>query len=534
MKRSTLLSIMLALGILLQLMAASKGAAQASTWDPAWLDLRDQGTIHVLGQESGPASKPSSSQTLDGSPAATASGQKGFIDRLFSSLLPDEQTPGVTTAGWETIFSDDFEGTFPGDWNVFDNDGATNGEYYWAKKDCEAYEGSNSAWAVGGGADGSSLSCGSNYPDDAKSWMIYGPFSLADASDAEVRLMYRLNSELSYDLFFVGASIDGSQFYGATTSGVNDWTERVFDLTNVYTLGDLTGEEQVWIVIAFQSDLNTNSPEGVYVDNVLIEKSVEDGDTPTATSTSDPSATVSPTSQPPTSTPTATLTPEPDSLGVYLPWIGKLFPFIPKAPVIAAIDNSDGDGNYTVSWSTSEGATTYTLQEDDAEDFPSPTEVYSGSGTSKAISGRAIGTYYYRVRAANAGATSVWSKAASVKVTVPPPACPQLGVWSGTNSQGRNISFTVENTTRCQIAANTLRITIRDSCYATGTTTFTTSIAITNNHFSAGSASYGTQVVGDFTSGTTSSGTFSVSMPNPFPPPVFCTAIGTWNATAAP
>jgi hypothetical protein len=216
-------------------------------------------------------------------------------------------------------------------------------------------------------------------------------------------------------------------------------------------------------------------------------------------------------------------------LKTYLPLV--LTPYItPVAPVLNAISNADGNGSFTVSWGSVAGATTYTLQEDDNAGFSSPTTAYSGSGTSRAISGKDVGTYYYRVNASNAYATSGWSNTQSVAVTVSPPACPQSGAWSGTTSQGRSISFTVENTPQCQIAANSLSISIRDSCYANTTTVFAQSYAITGNHFSAGSTIV--QVIGDFSSLTTADGTFSFNMLNPWPPPTYCTASGTW--TAAP
>ena len=213
---------------------------------------------------------------------------------------------------------------------------------------------------------------------------------------------------------------------------------------------------------------------------------------------------------------------------VYLPYILKA-PIDPTTPVLNAIDNPDGDGNYTVSWSSSVGADTYTLQEDDNGGFSSPTTVYSGVGTLKAISGRDVGMYYYRVRASNSHADSDWSNIESVEVTVRPPDCPQTGSWSGTTNQGRNISFDVENSPQCQIAANSLSIRIIDSCYNDTTTYFASSFPITNNHFDTGGGSI--QVDGDFTSLTTASGTYSLDMFNPFPPPYNCYATGTWTAT---
>jgi inhibitor of cysteine peptidase len=102
---------------------------------------------------------------------------------------------------WANIMTEDFEGSFPGPWDVFDSVSGY-GEYYWAKRNCRPHSGSYSGWGVGGGANGSSLSCGANYPDNAKSWMIYGPFDLSSASDAEL-LFWRWNLAESCDYPYV-------------------------------------------------------------------------------------------------------------------------------------------------------------------------------------------------------------------------------------------------------------------------------------------------------------------------------------------
>jgi len=116
-----------------------------------------------------------------------------------------------------------------------------------------------------------------------------------------------------------------------------------------------------------------------------------------------------------------------------------------NAPTLNAIDNSDSDGNYTVSWSAVSLAaqatnltdtplsvtdvytvylplvmkgvgTTYTLQEDDNAGFTSPTEVYNGPDTSWSATGKAAGTYYYRVMVSNSNGDSIWSNIQSVTV----------------------------------------------------------------------------------------------------------------------
>lgn len=216
---------------------------------------------------------------------------------------------------------------------------------------------------------------------------------------------------------------------------------------------------------------------------------------------------------------------------INLPLILHNFPITPDAPVLNAIANDDGDGAYTVSWSSPAAATTYTLQEDDNAAFSSPTVVHSGAATSKAISGKDVGTYYYRVRAANAYAQSAWSNTRSVQVTVEPPACPQTGAWTGTTNQGRDISFDVENAPTCRIAAESLHISIRDSCGFSLTTTYMNSFSIVNDHFSTGSGTTVGWVHGDFISPMAAEGTYNHYMMHPYEPWRYCTASGTWTAT---
>jgi uncharacterized repeat protein (TIGR01451 family) len=104
---------------------------------------------------------------------------------------------------------------------------------------------------------------------------------------------------------------------------------------------------------------------------------------------------------------------------VYLPLVVKRWPPIPDTPVLNAISNPDGDGSYSVSWNAAYLADTYTLQEDDNAAFTSPATAYTGSGTGWSASGKATGTYYYRVKATNSWGDSGWSNVQSVTVTPP-------------------------------------------------------------------------------------------------------------------
>lgn len=188
--------------------------------------------------------------------------------RATSTSTPRAPTITPTSASdWVIIKEENFEGDFPNNWTI------TGADYTWGKRNCRAAGGSYSGWAVGGGSRGQSLTCGSNYPDNAGTGLVYGPFSLADARAAEVLFDYWFNSEEDYDLLYITASIDGREFYGLERSGDSGgWRSERFDLTNVYVLGNLAGQPQVWIGFSFGTDGDTNEPEGAYVDNIVLRK----------------------------------------------------------------------------------------------------------------------------------------------------------------------------------------------------------------------------------------------------------------------
>jgi len=88
-----------------------------------------------------------------------------------------------------------------------------------------------------------------------------------------------------------------------------------------------------------------------------------------------------------------------------------------SAPLLSAIDNSDGDGSYQVSWSAVSGVlTSYTLEESRTPYFEDPDVAYSGSALYVDITDHAGGTWYYRVRASDFEGSSPWSLTKSVDV----------------------------------------------------------------------------------------------------------------------
>ena len=108
---------------------------------------------------------------------------------------------------------------------------------------------------------------------------------------------------------------------------------------------------------------------------------------------------------------------------------------VPENPTLHPIDNSDCDGDYTVSWSSIAEASYYELDEDDNLSFSSPVRQYVGSGNSWNASGKAPGTYYYRVRACNDAGFSEWSLPKLVRVwAIPSP--PLLHPIDNTDQDG--------------------------------------------------------------------------------------------------
>lgn len=200
-------------------------------------------------------------------------GAHEYQSEIYQTTIPLLNAP--ITAGYHTIMSEDFEGAFPGKWSVFDNNGFTEGEYYWWKRNCKPYEGSYGGWPIGGGFSGSTRGCGAGLPVNTDSWMVYGPFSLEGLIAADLRFKMWLDQPEGVYLCRM-ASIDGSNFYGNCSTGngygPTGWIDQVLNLTNVYTLGNLTGQSRVWIAIIFQDPYWGGSWEGSFVDNIVLRQ----------------------------------------------------------------------------------------------------------------------------------------------------------------------------------------------------------------------------------------------------------------------
>lgn len=169
---------------------------------------------------------------------------------------------------WKSILREDFEGTFPGDWELRGNDVPPVAT--WGKDDFRAFDGSFSAFCAKDGADG--VTPPEKYPDGMASAMIYGPFDLSDADYGELNFHYWLKTADPGDRLWYLASVDGTDFFGEYRHGNSDgWQYKSFKLNDAVRLGDLTGQPRVWIAFYFVSDASGND-SGAFVDDVVLKK----------------------------------------------------------------------------------------------------------------------------------------------------------------------------------------------------------------------------------------------------------------------
>lgn len=128
------------------------------------------------------------------------------------------------------------------------------------------------------------------------------------------------------------------------------------------------------------------------------------------------------------------------STGVIItPGGGTPPPSAPPAPLSISYPTTNNTGNYSITWSTSSGATSYLLERS-ANSGSTWTQVYSGAALTFSDTVTS-GTYYYHVKAINANGSSDWTSGSwgcVVSISVPPvvPAVPALITYPATSGTG--------------------------------------------------------------------------------------------------
>jgi YD repeat-containing protein len=114
-------------------------------------------------------------------------------------------------------------------------------------------------------------------------------------------------------------------------------------------------------------------------------------------------------------------------------------PTAPPAPASISVPSTSSTGSITVTWAASSGATSYVLEQQ--MNGGAWTQVYSGSATSKAISGLGGGTYVYRVEACNANGCSGFTTSGNLVVALKPPTPSSISVPATSSTGSVTVSW---------------------------------------------------------------------------------------------
>jgi hypothetical protein len=182
-----------------------------------------------------------------------------------TSIPTPSETP--VPGEWTTLVSEDFEGDFPSaGWRIESADPTI----HWGKRDCHSVSGEYSAWAHGGGTVGSVFPCGTNYPDELETWLIYGPMSFSDVTAAELEFSVLAAIEQNGDPFSFMVSVDAETYYGwVLNRGIVGWYTDTFDLSEAEVPGGVAGRPEVWLAFIFESNTGI-AYEGIFLDDVEL------------------------------------------------------------------------------------------------------------------------------------------------------------------------------------------------------------------------------------------------------------------------
>lgn len=110
-----------------------------------------------------------------------------FVVSGSTASLPPGTAEAAPSAQIGLPMIEGFEGIWPATgWRLIDRHPNDGGEYFWGTQSCRPLGGKLALAAIGGGAQGRLLPCGTKYPNNVDSWAIYGPFDLSQVHDARI------------------------------------------------------------------------------------------------------------------------------------------------------------------------------------------------------------------------------------------------------------------------------------------------------------------------------------------------------------
>ena len=161
----------------------------------------------------------------------------------------------------EVIFTEGFEGAFPGSWFVGNNNSNTVAK--WGDNSAKAYTGSWSAFSADNGSNSRTV-----YDNNLNTYMQRRNISLAGYSTATLSFKYWMNTEVSYDFFEVNVRNQSGNWSNLLTiSGSSaGWQTKMLNM-NSYV-----GQTGLIISFDFVSDGSVvpSGAAGVWVDDVEL------------------------------------------------------------------------------------------------------------------------------------------------------------------------------------------------------------------------------------------------------------------------
>lgn len=184
-------------------------------------------------------------------------------EQITTAKIPHPTTPNPLP-----LLSENFEAPLSPDWQIFDWFFGIFGGYHWGVRTDPENGMNHCAWCAAGPDSMPPLQ---QYPENCASWMVYGPVDLSGANWAKLHFSAWLDTEVGQDFLLWAVSLDNISFFGEGLSGnSNGWISLDFDLTSVDSLGDVTGESQVWFAFIFYSNTSV-SGDGAYIDDVELQ-----------------------------------------------------------------------------------------------------------------------------------------------------------------------------------------------------------------------------------------------------------------------
>ena len=193
--------------------------------------------------------------------------QLSIIDNYINTkdiIEPKNTTKGTTSVIW----SEDFEGSFPGSsYSVGDSDSGS-GEDYWDDVSCESHGGSWSIWCADTGDQPDCV----NYDDDMEAYVYKTTgVDVSGYSNVEFDFYRKYETEATWDYLKRYYSPDGSSWTLSYSwdGNSNGWGHQTVTLNNFSTY--------YWKFI-FDSDISNNNYQGAYLDDMQITGDASGGD----------------------------------------------------------------------------------------------------------------------------------------------------------------------------------------------------------------------------------------------------------------